>query len=62
MIAINWLCSHHLQLPAKVSDPCSPAKAKSQSWWAHADLEELRCFLKHEAQEGRYQPVFTEGL
>ena len=37
-------------------------EAKSQDWWEHAHLEELRLFLKKEMQEGRFRPGFKDGL
>ena len=31
-------------------------------WWAIADLEPLKEFLRQEVEAGKYQPVFLFGL
>lgn len=37
-------------------------KAKTLSWWSHAQLEEVKVFLRRERDAGRFQPVFNDGL
>lgn len=39
-----------------------PAQAKTLSWWSHAQLEEVKIFLRRERDQGRFQPVFNDGL
>jgi len=30
--------------------------------WSHAELDELKCFLRAEAAAGKWTPLFSEGL
>ena len=40
----------------------APSKAKSQSWWQPAQLDNIKEFLQAERDAGRFLPVFSEGL
>ena len=45
-----------------VTGPRKRAQAKPLKWWAPAQLEDVRLFLKAERDCGRFQPLLTIGL
>lgn len=54
---------HHDESSTPFASCCqNSAKAKSQSWWSAANLEEIKVFLQSERDQGRFQPLFSEGL
>ena len=40
----------------------SPGQAPQAPEWRHADLDQLKAFIRARVSDGSYCPVFTNGL